>query len=1083
MTPPSVTELISHSAFSILVENLQQAVLLETPDRRIKLVNQAFCDLFRIPLHPDQLTGLDCSNAAEQAKDLFARPSEFISRIQVLLENMERSTGDTVRMADGKVLLRDFIPLTNDEGFAGLLWTYTDITRHTHSEELEIQQTVNYFLSSLYNQDTVDGILWDVARNCIGRLGFTDCVIYLLNEQDQYLEQKAAWGEKTDMNNRILNPIRIPLGKGIVGAVAVSGKPEIIADTTLDDRYIVDDAERHSEITVPIIAENRVVGVIDSEHPDKHFFTDKHLSILTAIASLCAIKIVQLESTIKQRREMERQKLFYEEILNNIPADIAVFDSEHRYLFVNPTGIRDPALRNWIVGKKDEDYCDLRNKPYSIFKERREFFNRTIQLRKQIEWEEMLKDAQSNVSYHLRKFYPVPDEHGVPKLVIGYGLNITERRKIEEQIRQSEKKYRDLFNNSPALIFTHDMDFRIHSVNAAANTVLGYSEAYLTGKRLSELMFGETPAEPLQHYMEAIRKEGKVNGLLPVERADGSQIHLLFHGYKVEPESGSAYVIVFGQDISDRIRIEEDLYRAKMQSEKNAQAKESFLAKVSHEIRTPMNGILGVADLLSNTDPNEQQQRYINVLKMSAQNLLAIVNDVLDIEKILAGKMLLEEIQFDLQKTVDLLRDIFSSEAELRNNKFSIVSELEPGIQFIGDPFRISQVLGNLLSNAVKFTQSGMIILRISRVSDDAQSSRISFRVEDNGIGIPADKLNEIFEPFSQVEYSAASGVLGTGLGLTICREIATLMNGSLTVESKLERGSVFTFTVPLRKTESSASVIMDSKKEINRKLSGYRILLVEDMELNRFIVQEMMRDWDLYPEIACDGEEAVRMTRQEKYDLILMDIQMPVMNGVESTLLIRSDKANCNHQTPIVALSANAFESDKESYFKAGMNAVLSKPFDAEKLYMMLTANLQQPDPDKQVVPPVQEPATLQTPVEMRIDLTYLLRIGKNNRGFVGMMLQSFRDSATGIIGEMEQSLEIKDWPRIAQLVHKLKFALNVMGAGSLDEEVKWIEAHTRNPKPDLENEMQVRVYAFITVIRELYQHAGTLLESGEWS
>lgn len=362
------------------------------------------------------------------------------------------------------------------------------------------------------------------------------------------------------------------------------------------------------------------------------------MSILTAIASLCAIKIVHLEAAIQQRQEMERQKLFYEEILNNIPADIAVFDALHHYLFVNPRGIKDAELRKWIIGRKDEDYCDLRNKPYSIFEERREYFNRALSTREQIEWEETLKDADGNNNYHLRKFYPVPDENGLPKLVIGYGLNITERRVIEDKIRLSEKKYRDLFNNSPALIFTHDLDFRITSVNAAANPVLGYSELALTGKRLSELTFGEAPVEALELYMDGITGEGHVNGLLPVQRADGKLVHLLCHGYKVEPEIGAPYVIVYGQDISDRIRIEEDLYRAKMQSEKNAQAKESFLAKVSHEIRTPMNGILGVADLLSKTNPDEQQSRYINVLKMSAQNLLAIVNDVLDIEKFWQGK-------------------------------------------------------------------------------------------------------------------------------------------------------------------------------------------------------------------------------------------------------------------------------------------------------------------------------------------------------------------------------------------------------------------------------------------------------------
>ena len=1082
MTTFSTPAFISNAAFSTLVENLQQAILLETPDRRIELVNQAFCDLFHIPLHPEQLIGSDCSNAAVQVKDLFTRPEEFVNRIQELLDQREKSVGETLRMTDGKVLLRDFIPLVNEKGFAGLLWTYTDITRHTHTEELEIQQTVNYFLSSLYNRETVEDILWDVARNCIGRLGFTDCVIYLLSEDGTCLEQKAAWGDKSDDENRIISPIFIPVGKGIVGSVAETGKAEIIPDTSTDQRYIMDDALRYSEITVPIISEGKVIGVIDSEHPEKNFFSEKHLSILTAIASLCAIKIVHLEAAIHQRQEMERQKLFYEEILNNIPADIAVFDALHHYLFVNPRGIKDTELRKWIVGRKDEDYCDLRNKPYSIFQERREYFNRALSTRTQIEWEETLKDVNGYNNYHLRKFYPVLDENGLPKLVIGYGLNITERRLIEDKIRLSEKKYRDLFNNSPALIFTHDMEFRITSVNAAANPVLGYSEQALTGKRLSELTFGEAPAEALELYMDGISGQGHVNGLLPVQRADGKLVHLLCHGYKVEPEIGAPYVIVYGQDISDRIRIEEDLYRAKMQSEKNAQAKESFLAKVSHEIRTPMNGILGVADLLSKTNPDEQQNRYINVLKMSAQNLLAIVNDVLDIEKILAGKMLLEDIPFDLQKTVDLLKDIFSSEASVRNNNFSIVNELEPGTQFNGDPFRISQVLSNLLSNAVKFTNGGIITLRISRVEEDHQNSRICFRVEDNGIGIPAEKINEIFEPFSQVDYSAGSGMLGTGLGLTICREIAELMNGSLVVESKLGKGSVFTFTVPLQKKQPASTIPVEPPAgKTGKSLEGYQILLVEDMELNLFIIQEMMRDWELQPDIARNGEEAVMFTLQKKYDLILMDIQMPVMNGVEATTRIRTDQSNPNNHTPIIAISANAFKSDKESYFKAGMNGVLSKPFEADKLYTVITENLEPGETTHSQVLPAGAPAPVSS--QVKISLSYLLQIGKNNRGFVGMMLQSFRDSSNEIIGDMEYSLERKDWSKMAQLVHKLKFSLNVMGAGSLDEEVKWIESNTRNPLPENEHEMQVRIYAFITVIRELDQHAGQLIDSGEWT
>jgi len=263
--------------------------------------------------------------------------------------------------------------------------------------------------------------------------------------------------------------------------------------------------------------------------------------------------------------------------------------------------------------------------------------------------------------------------------------------------------------------------------------------------------------------------------------------------------------------------------------------------------------------------------------------------------------------------------------------------------------------------------------------------------------------------------------------------------------------------------------------------MSSSRILLVDDMELNLVILKELLREGDFKTETACNGEEAVQLSRRIKFDLILMDIQMPLLNGLEATSQIRGDKANLNNLTPIIALSANAYDSDRATYIEAGMNDVLLKPFDLADFFQLLAIYL-----DDQL--PVQPAKSLtpQTQLGMhavKIVIDNLLRIGKNNHGFVGMMLHSFRDSSNEIIGDMEHCLERKDWAKTAQLVHKLKFALNVMGAGSLDEEVRWIETHTRNPQPENEDEMQVRIRAFITVIRELYQHAGLLIESGEWS
>jgi two-component system, sensor histidine kinase len=268
--------------------------------------------------------------------------------------------------------------------------------------------------------------------------------------------------------------------------------------------------------------------------------------------------------------------------------------------------------------------------------------------------------------------------------------------------------------------------------------------------------------------------------------------------------------------------------------------------------------------------------------------------------------------------------------------------------------------------------------------------------------------------------------------------------------------------------------------KKTDVQMNSKRILLVDDIELNRVIILEMLRAWKHDLITACNGEEAVRLTRSQQFDLILMDIQMPVMNGVEATRIIRADLSNLNCRTPIIAISANAGETDKITYMQAGMNQVLAKPFTSAALFQVMTENLQITLTE---IPIRQEPEQLTGSYRhVGFDFTYLLRIGKDSRAFVGMMLQSFRDSAIDISGEMEQAMGRADWTTISQLVHKIKFALNVVGAVSLDEEVKWLEANTRQPHPETVPEIQVRTDAFINEIKELYQEACVLIDSGEW-
>lgn len=263
--------------------------------------------------------------------------------------------------------------------------------------------------------------------------------------------------------------------------------------------------------------------------------------------------------------------------------------------------------------------------------------------------------------------------------------------------------------------------------------------------------------------------------------------------------------------------------------------------------------------------------------------------------------------------------------------------------------------------------------------------------------------------------------------------------------------------------------------------MSSKRILLVDDIEMNLVIVQEMLHDWNLELVSARNGKEAVQQTGRQKFDLILMDIQMPVLNGMEATSVIRMDLSNPNCRVPIIAISANANESERISYLEAGMNDVLAKPFTADELYMVIAGYMQIPVPEIPFLHSSDQPMT--KGLQAEIDLTYLLRIGRDNRAFVGMMLHSFRDSASEITGEMEQALEKQDWHTTARLVHKLKFALHVMGAGSLDEEVKWLETNTRQQSQDNDRELLSRTGAFINTIKELHRHTCELIDSGEWS
>ncbi|WP_207434479.1 PAS domain S-box protein [Sabulibacter ruber] len=839
-----------------------------------------------------------------------------------------------------------------------------------------------------------------------------------------------------------------PFSMGMTEYIIKTGKP--LYATKADFMKLVDEKKIEVNgvvpevmLSSPLSIGDRIIGVIavrDYKNPEAYVSTD--IEILHFISNQVALAIERKRNEEQITLQNARLKAIFES------GNHLMWSINRQYQLTSFNRNFSHEVQNW-TGNLPEQGTKLSKLVGSFFNEdyfgvMKQTYERAFEGQPQ-QFEIELRHPSGTSEWREVLLNPIYLEDGSFEDVSAIALDITEKKISQLGLAENEEKFRQIFESFQDLYYKTGIEGDFQLISPSVQEVLGYTQSEAMRMNISQLYVYPEDREEL---LKMLFNQKTVRNFETTLRTNQQQeIEVLINSRLILNQNQEPVAIEgVCRDITELKETQRELIRAKEVAENSLQVKNQFLANMSHELRTPMNGIIGMIDLLHHTASNDEQTDYIDTLRKSSDALLDILNDILDLSKIQAGKLQLHETGIDLFYVLDKIHSLFANRATQKDLTFTYEISEDTPRYIITDETRLLQILSNLTSNAIKFTNEGTVSVEVSRVEGEDDKHLIMFRVKDSGIGISEEDIQLLFTNFTQLDNSSSKSFGGTGLGLAISKQLSELLGGQIGVESEPGKGSTFWFTILCREADDIKQIheqLQSAKEleEIGQFDPEPKLLLVDDNQINQKVALKLLERMGCFADVASNGFEAIEKATQKQYDLIFMDIQMPEMDGVTATHELK--KLLGTECPPIVAMTAYSMKDDAEKFINEGLDDYVSKPVKISDLYHRIQKWYGNSTPAERKQVEVSVPVSAPQPdgeFSINMDVVEQLKsIGGDD--FALQLYIEFEEETSELLEEAKKEVAAQHYEGILSTLHQIKGTASTLGLDTVSTIAKELE------------------------------------------